>query len=120
MTSLDRQELRRLLGKATPGPWWVSVRLDASEPDESSQALGIGAGPDDDPTILATTPGCASFDNGSEPDRWEPDAELIVAAVNALPELLDRLEEARRLLADHARADELMGLAAPVHEEGEG
>ena len=67
----DRTELRRLLDAATPGQW---------EP-EGSQVWGP------DGVLVA-----AVREHSIIVDR--PDAQLIAAAVNALPDLLDQLDAA--------------------------
>lgn len=69
--------LRELLAKATtPGRWAVTTDGIVPEADDG--------GPD-----------FCAVANNAEPD----DAALIVAAVNALPALLDRLEAAERVVA---------------------
>ena len=62
----DRTELRQLLGEATPGPWEA----------EGSQVWGP------DGVLVA-----AVREHSVIVDR--PDAQLIAAAVSALPSLLD-------------------------------
>jgi hypothetical protein len=62
----DLQELRALLAEATPGSW-LARRWVVTMADEETE-IGVFPNPDD--------------------------AALIVAAVNALPALLDRLEQA--------------------------
>lgn len=67
-------DLRRLLAEATSGPWHT--------PGISLRPYTI-YGPDDDDLARA----------------WEAaDAELAAAAVNALPSLLDELDELRSLV----------------------
>ena len=72
----DRTELRRLLDEATPGPWEA----------EGSQLWGP------DGVLVA-----AVREHSTIVDR--PDAQLIAAAVNALPGLLDQLDAAEAALA---------------------
>ena len=72
MTTAD---LRRLLADATPGPW--------VHPDPSWDSVWV------------TTDRCIYASHDAPEARF--DAALIVAAVNALPGLLDRLEAADRL-----------------------
>ena len=67
----DYTELRRLLAEAMPGPWEA----------EGSQVWGP------DGVLVA-----AVREHSTLVDR--PDALIIVAAVNALPDLLDALEKA--------------------------
>lgn len=71
MSDIDRAELRRLLSEATPGPWKA----------EGSQVRGP------DRVLVA-----AAREYSTTVDR--PDALIITAAVNALPDLLDALEKA--------------------------
>lgn len=87
MTGLiDIAHLRRLLAAASPGPW-------REIPDETEQYWQVDA-----PEYCVAD--CC------ESDRSEADAALIAAAVNALPELLDRLAALERQLDEvHAYCD---------------
>ena len=68
-------ELRRLLAEATPGPW-----IDAGDIESI-------------PLTIASDPYAAI---GRDPSpQWAKNAALIVAAVNALPALLDVADAAR-------------------------
>jgi hypothetical protein len=69
-------ELRRLLEQATPGPWKVDVAQNGAWllTDEFGNTLAVF--PDDPGTISG-----------------QSNLRAIVAAVNALPQLLDRLEK---------------------------
>ena len=71
----DHAELRRLLDEATPGPW---------------EYLSIG--PDDSYRVVAKAWGVAAACDYK-------DARLIVAAVNAIPALLDELDRLQATLA---------------------
>ena len=89
-------ELRRLLAEATPGPWHRGT----------TRTYGIysaDADPEDQRTV-ATVP---HWDGSSHltpiDSRGDADAALIVAAVNALPDLLDRID-ALEAVVDAARA----------------
>jgi len=78
---MNTNDLRALLAKATPGPW----------------ALGDGTGEGrnvvtDEPEPWYT----ALFYGGADEVNCDSNAALVVAAVNALPALLDRLEAAER------------------------
>jgi hypothetical protein len=90
--TIDTEKLRALLAAATPGPWrkwaqhestrcvWKDTLPPGSTCIESTGtvfALGVA---------VAATP-----DDG-------PDAALIAAAVNALPELLDFVDQARPVM----------------------
>jgi hypothetical protein len=76
-----REELRRLLAEATPGPWEVG------EPDRNEQAT-IYAGPDDWIALLPHQ--CLESIRIAQ----ERNAALIAAMRNALPGILDALDAA--------------------------
>jgi hypothetical protein len=85
----DTNELRKLLSAATPGPWAVSYG------DESW--VVVRTKPDGTPDLWARR---TVFDDGSAAGEYSPSCkgptrDLIVAAVNALPALLDELDAAR-------------------------
>lgn len=99
-------ELRALCEKATPGPWGTRglsdhIRVESSAPTKNVAKCG------------------SSKPSPREPDMEEvhANAEFIVAARTALPDLLSDLEEARRERDEaHKRAIELetqLGDAAP-------
>ena len=72
----DRTELRKLAEAATPGPWWQ----EWVEGDEWYAVYGQPTGD------LVCPEVCTAGD--------ADDTKLLVAAVNALPKLLDALEKA--------------------------
>jgi hypothetical protein len=77
--TVDTKALRELLVKATPGPWHLSIHTHGGDPlacDASNSIVGKM--------------------------RSHEDTECIVAAINALPELLDECERLRAALV-HAR-----------------
>ena len=78
-------ELEKLLAEATPGPWYFhDLREQKEWEGEQSYSISVGLSFVDDARYYPSAP-CFT------------DAALIVAAVNALPELLaerDRLREA--------------------------
>lgn len=79
MADIDIDELRKLLAAATPGPWVLN-------------------------NIVVSAYICRSTDGHAfESILGLTNAELIVAVVNALPELLDRLERYERALRDAKR-----------------
>ena len=101
-------ELEKLLAEATPGPW-------RTVGDGSRNMAGVHAGPhdSDDSYLLFTLYNDPNDDgpmgNGGllpeTVERWKADARLIVAAVNALPELVakvKRLEGALETIANPA------------------
>ena len=76
------EELKRLLAEATPGPW--SVR------GLSVEAVANGG-------MMGTI--CQKWDSHTIPDATQDkNMELIVAAFNALPSLLDDIELLRESL----------------------
>lgn len=82
----DQTELRRLLEEATPGPWeFDSFGEDEPEVNAWAHRFIGNTIPDENGhyQIIATTE-----------DGHGPNADLIVTAVNALPELLDDLAKA--------------------------
>ena len=91
MTTQTTDDLRALLEKATPGPWRYfpsgSRLIEGSTRRRNPNSI-IVAGPPTDEELVA------AFHN------WPPhdDAVLIVAAVNALPALLDEVERLRKAL----------------------
>lgn len=74
---MNTTELRKLLAKATPGPWM----LDEWSPSDYLDGIQVDA--------RATGPRGSVFWSDKQ------DARIIVAAVNALPALLDVVEAAR-------------------------
>lgn len=88
-TKIDIAELRRLLEKATRGPWEQSARneilgaVDGDGEDVVIGALGVSSGFRSHAYTVCK--------------REAPDnAALVLAAVNALPSLLDQLEQTQR------------------------
>ncbi len=76
MSDIDRAELCRLLAEAPPLPWWQ----EWVEGDEWYAVYGQPTGD------LVCPEVCTAGD--------ADDANLLVAAVNALPDMLDALEKA--------------------------
>lgn len=103
MTTLD--ELEKLLAAATPGPWKIERGKRCIQGPDTR---------DGDPLVLTSMMGGATkwshspYSEYCVPGMKEGDANaaLIVAAVNALPELVARvrrLEEALKFYADPNR-----------------
>lgn len=96
-------ELRALLAKATPGPWKVAdcgYRL----PMDGGRACGV-VSEIERPTAWSSKPVPMDVMTSDARDECghpvtKINASLIVAAVNALPELLDVAEAARKLHAE--------------------
>lgn len=78
-TPTQTERLKELLAKATPGPWVVAEKPKYDH--------------------ILSADGRYIFEPG-RPVVQRQDAQVIVAAVNALPELLVDLEAARRELAE--------------------
>jgi hypothetical protein len=98
----DTNELRKLLAAATPLPWIVQKE------DYFGSWSVTGTANDPVPGLWRTEP--EAFDDGSAhgeygPSCKEPTRDLIVAAVNALPALLDELDAARAEVAEAKRLD---------------
>ena len=74
MSEIDRAELRRLQQAATPGPW-------------QHRGHWVFPAPGDESGFVAMC---------GDDARGHDDAAYIVAACNAVPTLLDQLEEAER------------------------
>lgn len=77
MSEINRDELRRLLAEATPGPWVAEVSGPTGPVVMDAQSV----------SALDHVAKCPHY-------RGSADSELIAAAVNALPDLLDALEKA--------------------------
>lgn len=91
MTPEDLDSLRVLAVMATPGPWWVHTRLGAV-------------------MAIAATPVPVLDDNGAHCplDISRGDAEFIAAAREAVPALLDEVDDLRYDLQEaKARVREL-------------
>ena len=73
----DRTELRRLLEKATPRPWHAWNRGIGFEVHTEAEHNPIR---------------CDPLNSGFRETFGGPDAHLIAAAINALPDLLDEAE----------------------------
>ena len=77
MSEVDRAELRRLLDEATPRPWTAEFSGTTGPVVMDVQSV----------SALDHVAKCPHY-------RGSADSELIAAAVNALPGLLDALEKA--------------------------
>lgn len=82
----EREELRRLLAEATPGPW--AERVWHGTDEVGWTATGPHCDISEDET--SDEPGCSAY------ERAERDAALIVAMHAALPRLLAALDAAER------------------------
>ena len=79
-TTPDLAELRRLAEAATPGPWRTEYLMGAG--NDLLTAIIAGRATPDDLRVIGST-------------LAERDGKFIAAAVNALPGLLDELDELR-------------------------
>jgi hypothetical protein len=85
---MDLEELKRLLEKATPGPWKY---VRAKRFTQGSVDNGIGSLYSQD-CLIYTTP----CDRSCLPETWKrqaSDGELIAALRNAAPKLIEELEK---------------------------
>jgi hypothetical protein len=82
MTTKQIDDIKRLLAEATPRPWYRTGPLGE---DETGVLGGVDMG------LLSEPDGTDLID-----DPREADYDLIAAAVNALPALLDDLEAAQK------------------------
>ena len=91
---MTTDDLRALLAKATPGPWdadgWTGTVRGAGVQQFTGEHDAVWAKDESGEWTLICPTGLRD-----EPQSNE-NAQLIVAAVNALPGLLDRLEAAER------------------------
>lgn len=81
-------ELRALLAKATPGPWEVSAAICGQHHTETVSVYHVDTSKGCRHIHEVVEAGCKCGDDAIS----EANAALIVAAVNALPALLDRLD----------------------------
>ena len=95
----DRTELRRLLERATPGPWHAWDRGIGYEVHTEAEHNPIR---------------CVSLNSEFRETFRGPDARLITAAVNALPALLDAAAERDALRTWQERVALAAGLADEV------
>ena len=90
--NVNLDELMKLREAATPGPWKVKIG-DFEDYD--------GYGTVTAPYVEAEGKTiCVPFDRGPDDENDEDDAHYIVAACNAVPELIAELKEARAENAD--------------------
>ena len=86
---IDLDELMRMHAAATPGPWSVKiVDFEAEDGYGTVSASYVNA----DGKMI-----CVPFDRGPDDENDESDAAYIVAACNAVPELVSRIRELERL-----------------------
>ena len=87
----DLQELKKLLGKATAGPWHFN---EDARSINSDQWLAEGAS--EYRPCIVTLP----VWHAAHSYEQKHNAALIVAAVNSLPALIERVEELERALQE--------------------
>tara|TARA_Y100001951_G_scaffold88698_2_gene80459 strand:+ start:2835 stop:3218 length:384 start_codon:yes stop_codon:yes gene_type:complete len=94
----DVAELRKLLEAATPGPWFT---LDPPWLPGGAETSILAESPDPHVArFICDFDLCMMDDDDRKSENPDADAALIVAAVNALPDLLDRLEKAEQALRE--------------------
>lgn len=105
-----KPDLRALLANATPRPWFVYH----GEPWAGSEQVvrDYDAGRITDREFEDADPNPGTVFHGDVVHG--PDTELIVAAVNALPDLLDRLDQIREAVAEPSRSGGRDDLAARI------
>ena len=84
---MDIAKLRELMEKATPGPWGENVGYISSSTAKEYRGKAIIA-----------APVAAVHDVVDRREQNKANAALIVAAVNALPSLIARLEAAEKVV----------------------
>lgn len=128
------QNLRELIAAATPGPW--TIELDWNEDGEYGPGSDPGRGFWDH--TIVDGQGRSLFDSANStakcieeewPDEdghvnaWDAtgkaNAALIVAAVNALPALLDELDALRVKVAEAREVVEMLRAHEALKEWGE-
>lgn len=82
---IDLDELMRLHEAATPGPW--SVKIGDFESEDGYGTVSASYVEADGKMI------CVPFDRDPEDENDESDSDYIVAACNAVPELVARIRE---------------------------
>ena len=82
---IDLDELMRLHDAATPGPW--SVKIGDFESEDGYGTVTAPYVEADGKTI------CVPFDRGPDDENNEDDTAYIVAACNAVPELVSWIRE---------------------------
>ena len=115
---VDVKELRRLLAEATERPWYASDAPYGTpdrlcphthwddETDWSEEKAAVHRSHTEQSWTVSRAPDGAGWNtDGGYPGYGlcQHDADLIAAAVNALPALLDELESARAALTNAAR-----------------
>jgi uncharacterized protein (UPF0335 family) len=105
-------ELRGLLAKATPGPWEVSGALCGDHGTETVSIYHTDTSKGFRHIHEVVETGCVCGDEAVTPAN----AALIVAAVNALPALLDRIEA---LEGDNGNLEQAYRLAIARAERAE-
>lgn len=86
---IDLNELERLIAEATKLPWSVEVETDASIDDEAEEGLSIS---------IREIHRLLHDHEWADAEDWDRDmanADLIAAAVNALPDLICEMRELR-------------------------
>lgn len=97
------ERLREFDGAATPGPWDWSWKMEIDGPNYS--------------TVMETGVSCMAYCYGGSPtlDMSDEDRRVAVEARNALPRLLDVVDAAGRVVAEHQYVDPWIGeLAAAL------
>jgi len=92
--TLNIPELRKLLAEATPRPWEVATYTDSDYSIEICHGLSIA------PNGIKTAEWICEVGDGTGciSEVVEANVNLILATINALPDLLDEIERLRMAL----------------------
>ena len=90
--TLNIPELRKLLAEATPRPWEVATYTDSDYSIEICHGLSIA------PNGIKTAEWICEVGDGTGciSEVVEANVNLILATINALPDLLDEIERLQR------------------------
>jgi hypothetical protein len=101
ITAAQRERLRELLEKATPGPWQHSGQNWRNEPDRHNRYI-VGniheSEPDDDEPCTVSTAVAIVCGNETSGQIAPDTADLICELRNVAGPLLDRIEQLEKLL----------------------
>ena len=89
MTKSERERLRGIVAKATPGPWSPNVWIQT----DGNEWRATGPGHDDEDENAY----CGSEPGGPDEQAAQRDAELIAAAPTAITALLDECDRLTKL-----------------------
>lgn len=94
MSQVDIDSLRKLLARATPGPW--EARIAADDPKDPTSAITSWIESEEHMGFCGNDMNEVVGRDGAPGVSTHENAELIVALRNAAPALLDEIEWLRR------------------------